>query len=108
MRLPRSIRLLCALLAVSTAGVALADNPQFQGADPHAMFINGALWIFPTGGPGGSWNADRFGAFSSRDLKTWQSHGELIRRDQIRWIGEDGARDHFLWAPGVAQRNGKW
>ena len=108
MRLPRSIRLLGALLAVSTAGVALADNPQFQGADPHAMFINGALWIFPTGGPGGSWNADRFGAFSSRDLKTWQSHGELIRRDQIRWIGEDGARDHFLWAPGVAQRNGKW
>lgn len=108
MRLPRSIRLLGALLAVSTAGGALADNPQFQGADPHAMFIHGALWIFPTGGPGGSWTADRFGAFSSRDLKTWRSHGELIRRDQIRWIGDDGARDHFLWAPGIAQRNGKW
>ncbi len=108
MRFPRSARLLGALLLLSSAGDALAGNPQFQGADPHAMFIDGALWVFPTGGPGGSWTADRFGAFSSRDLKTWRSHGELIRRDQIRWIGDDGARDHFLWAPGVARANGKW
>ncbi|MFK3888064.1 family 43 glycosylhydrolase [Sphingomonas sp. NPDC079357] len=91
-----------------TASSALADNPQFQGADPHAMMIDGELWVFPTGGPGGSWAADRFGAFSSRDLKTWQPRGELIRRDQIAWIGADGAPEHFLWAPGVATRDRKW
>ncbi|MEH3104680.1 MAG: family 43 glycosylhydrolase [Sphingomonas phyllosphaerae] len=91
-----------------TASAAFADNPQFQGADPHATMIDGELWVFPTGGPGGSWAADRFGAFSSRDLKTWRPRGELIRRDQIAWIGADGARDHFLWAPGVASRDGKW
>ena len=100
--------LLAAGLALAASGGALARNPQFQGADPHAMYIGGELWIFPTGGPGGSWVADRFGAFSSVDRKHWRSRGELIRRDSIRWIGDDGAKEHFLWAPGVATRNGKW
>lgn len=99
---------LAAALAGAAAMPALADNPQFQGADPHAMVIGDDLWIFPTGGPGGAWEADRFFAFSSHDLKRWQRRGELIRRDQIGWIGDDGARDHFLWAPGVAMRGGKY
>jgi beta-xylosidase len=103
------LRLLsAAALLTAVAAPVLADNPQFQGADPHATMIDGELWVFPTGGPGGSWAADRFGAFSSRDLKTWRPRGELIRRDQIAWIGADGAREHFLWAPGVATRDGKW
>ena len=96
------------LLAATFASVAEARNPQFQGADPHAMMVGEEVWVFPTGGPGGSWAADRFGAFSSRDLEIWQPRGELIRRDQIGWIGDDGAPEHFLWAPGVATRNGKW
>lgn len=95
-------------LAALTTTAALADNPQFQGADPHAVYIGNELWVFPTGGPGGSWDADRFGAFSSTDRKHWKSRGELIRRDSITWIGDDGAREHFLWAPGVATRGGKW
>lgn len=102
-------RLLLGLLAlVGVATAALADNPQFQGADPHAVMIDGELWVFPTGGPGGSWEADRFGAFSSRDLKTWRPRGELLRREQIRWLKDDGAPEHFLWAPAVATRGGKW
>ena len=101
-------RLVWLVLALSSATMSRADNPAFQGADPHAMFIQGELWVFPTGGPGGSWAADRFGAFSSRDLKTWTPRGEILRRDQIPWIGADGAREHFLWAPGVATRRGKW
>ena len=95
-------------VALVTAAAATARNPVFQGADPHAMMIDDEMWIFPTGGPGGSWAADRFGAFSSRDLQTWTSRGEILRRDQIRWIGDDGAKAHFLWAPGVATRDGKW
>ncbi|UZK71007.1 family 43 glycosylhydrolase [Sphingomonas sp. S1-29] len=57
--------------------------------------------VFPSTKP-------QFGAFSSRDLKTWKPRGELIRRDQIKWIGDDGAPEHFLWAPGVATKGGKW
>lgn len=104
-------RALAALLLgpiLIAAAVAFPGNPQFQGADPHAMFVGDELWVFPTGGPGGSWAADRFGAFSSRDLKTWTSRGELIRRDQIKWIRDDGAPEHFLWAPGVVARGGKY
>lgn len=97
-----------ALAPVLVAAAALSGNPHFQGADPHAMFIGDELWVFPTGGPGGSWAADRFGAFSSRDLKSWTSRGELIRRDQIKWIFDDGAPERFLWAPGVATANGKY
>ena len=104
----RRSKFLMALAGTALAGAALAGNPQFQGADPHAMFIGKELWVFPTGGPGGSWSADRFGAFSSPDLKSWKSRGELIRRDQIGWIKDDGAPEHFLWAPGVATRGGKW
>lgn len=93
---------------VALAGAAVAGNPQFEGADPHALFIGDELWVFPTGGPGGSWRADRFGAFSSRDLKTWTPRGELIRKDQIGWLKDDGAPRHSLWAPGIASANGKY
>lgn len=96
------------LILLTSVAAAPAGNPQFEGADPHAMFIGNELWVFPTGGPGGSWAADRFGAFSTRDLKNWRPRGELIRRDQISWIKDDGAPEHFLWAPGVATRNGKY
>ena len=94
--------------ALALAAPAAANNPEFPGADPHAMFIGRELWVFPTGGPGGSWTADRFGAWSSRDLKHWRNRGELIRSTRIKWIGDDGARTHFLWAPGVAHANGRW
>lgn len=100
--------LFAAGLALAASTAALADNPQFPGADPHAVFIDGDLWVFPTGGPGGSWTADRFGAFSSADRKHWKNRGELIRRESIRWIADDGAKEHFLWAPAVATRGGKW
>lgn len=107
-RMRLSGTLVAALLGIALASTAVAGNPVFQGADPHALLIGDELWVFPTGGPGGTWAADRFGAFSSRDLKTWRSRGVLLQRDNIRWIDDDGARDHFLWAPGVARRNGKW
>lgn len=102
----RFLAAIAASLLAATA--AFAGNPQFQGADPAAVMIGDELWVYPTGGPGGSWEADRFGAFSTRDGKTWVPRGELIRRDQIAWIGADGAKEHFLWAPGIATRDGKW
>lgn len=97
-------------LALASAALtpAKADNPRFQGADPHAIMIDDEMWIFPTGGPVASWSADRFFALSSPDLDEWANRGELIRIDQIGWIKDDGAPEHFLWAPGIAQRDGRW
>lgn len=97
-----------AFVAATVCSAAIADNPEFQGADPHAIFVGEEMWIFPTGGPGGSWSSDRFGAFSSRHLKTWRSRGVILRRDQITWIDDDGVPKHYLWAPAVVTRGAKW
>lgn len=103
------IKHLAAAVTVLVAAAPLAaNNPQFRGADPHAIMIGDVMWVFPTGGPVASWDADRFHAFSSSDLKQWQDRGELMRRDQILWVGDDGAPRRFLWAPGIVTHKGKW
>ena len=56
-------------LALAITVSVAARNPQFEGADPHAMMIGDEMWIFPTGGPGGRLGAGRFDAVSSRDPK---------------------------------------
>ena len=47
-----NLRRTLAVAFLLTAAPVLADNPQFQGADPHATMIGNELWVFPTGGPG--------------------------------------------------------
>lgn len=104
----KRLALLSLVLTLGAAAPAPQGNPEFQGADPHALMIGGEMWVFPTGGPVGAWDADRFHAFSSRDLRTWRDRGELINRKSIKWVRDDGAPERFLWAPGVARANGKW
>lgn len=94
--------------AADAETAAVAPNPLFTGADPDSMTIDGELWIFPTGSATGSWSADRFHAYSSSDLETWTDRGTLIRMDDIDWIDEDGAEFHALWAPGIAEKDGKY
>lgn len=97
----------CALLALmSDKGVA--RNALFEGADPHAIFIGNALWVFPTGGPGRPWGPSRLGAWSSSDFKCWKSRGEIINRRDIAWFNADGTQRHYLWAPSVIQARGRW
>ena len=105
----RSVSIAFAVLAASPASTVHAEqaSQQLQGADPHAVFINGELWVFPTGGPTG-WGSGRLGAWSSSDLKTWTSRGEIISRDKIRWFEADGSKRHYLWAPSIVQSRGRW
>ena len=75
------------------------------GADPHVIAISNSFWMFPT------WSdsrLDRFHAFSSTDLKHWQRHGPVLEFDRVCWIKDDGQDRHLAWAPGVAERNGKF
>lgn len=107
------LRRMCQSVLVATSLMlgpagAQADNPDFQGADPFAMFIGNELWVFPTGGPDKSWGPNRLGIWSSSDLESWKSRGEAIRSNSIPWIDEDGAPRHFLWAPSVLQQDGRW
>jgi len=98
-----------AALTVTLPAISQAEqvSSRLQGADPHAIFINNELWVFPTGGPAG-WGSGRLGAWSSSDLKTWKSRGEIINRDKIRWFEADGSKRHYLWAPSIVQSRGRW
>ena len=95
-----------ALLAQQRATtLPAARNPILPGADPDAVIVGDAVWIYPTFSPG---SAPAFFAFSSRDLVAWQRHGPILRFADVAWIDADGQKNHGAWAPSVAIRDGKF
>lgn len=94
-----------ALLLSLALQAGAGSNPIMPGADPHAMFAGGQCWIYPTRSPAGG---QGFLAFSSKDMKTWTQHGPVLRFADVKWIKDDGATSHYAWAPGVAERKGKF
>ena len=91
---------LLALAAVPAAAEAVRSV--FAAADPFAIDIGGAMWIYPTG-PG-----DRLQAWSSTDLVSWQRRGDLLRLKDIAWVRDDHALRHYLWAPDLLPADGKY
>jgi beta-xylosidase len=93
-----------ALLLLLVGGSAVAkDVPSvIVGADPDAIFADGAMWIYPTG-PG-----DRLDAWSSADRRHWQDHATLLRLKDIAWAEADQVRRHYLWAPSMIAANGNY
>ncbi|HEX8660961.1 MAG TPA: family 43 glycosylhydrolase, partial [Brevundimonas sp.] len=84
-------------------------NPVFAAADPHLAVAEGRWWVYATtpqeaGRP--DW--DRFYAWSSPDLRRWSRSGPIFSFDGVDWIDDDGRPDHGLWAPAVAQANGRY
>ncbi len=79
-------------------------NPLFVGADPDALVVGDRVWLYPTGG----WSGRSFGTWSSRDLRRWDRHGPILSLDDVSWIDDDRAPEHFAWAPAVAQANGRY
>lgn len=102
----RKLAALLALTASACAGTPRADlsNPLFAGADPHAETLGGQVWIYPTGGG----ERGALVAWSSTDLVNWTKHGPIFRLEDARWIPDDGARVHHLWAPAIATANGRF
>ncbi len=80
-------------------------NPIMPGADPDVMVVGKTFWLYPTRGDG---NPERFFAFSSTNLKTWERHGPVLDFKDVSWIKDDGQQRHFAWAPGVARRDGEF
>lgn len=72
-------------------------------ADPHLVAFEGSYYLYPTTDGTEGWAADSFQAFSSSDLDTWQSHGEIfsVARDT------DWAEGH-AWAPAIANRDDRY
>jgi beta-xylosidase len=104
-------RLLLVASAVAIVAAApLARNPVLTGADPHMAVVCDTYWIYPTNAvdPQDGFQAERFYGYSSRDLQRWTRSAPLLEIGTIGWIKDDGARRHYLWAPALAQANGRY
>lgn len=99
-------RWLAAICATATAAMPPATaNPVLQGADPHAMEINGTYWLYPTrsNGPG-----SRFFAYSSPDLRQWKEHGPVLDFKDLAWALADGRPQALAWAPCIIGHGGRF
>jgi len=96
--------LLAVVVLLSCAPAVAEKMPSIlEGGDPTLIAADGRWWLYPTGGTEGTLEA-----WSSTDLKSWTSHGPLITKADIRWIDDDGAPKHSLWAPDMVAANGRW
>lgn len=105
--IPMAIPLLAAALATGSAG----SNPLFAGADPDAIAACGSWWVFPTTQATGERKhvTSRFYAWRSDDLRHWsRTDAPLLDIRSIRWIDDDHAPSHALWAPSVTPANGRF
>ncbi len=98
MRLRRVGLAVAALLLGTAAGERLPLRSAFAGADPSALFADGALWLYPTS------DGTHLDAWSSRDFTHWRDRATLLRREDIGWL-EPGRQ---LWAPHMQAANGRY
>ena len=93
---------LLALMGCSSAS-HYVGNPVFPGwyADPEGVILDDRYWIFPT--YSAPYEKQVFlDAFSSSNLVNWQKHERIIDTSAVRWARK------AIWAPSVAERNGKY
>lgn len=97
--------------AMALATASADRNPLFPGADPDAIAACGSWWIFPTtqgAGPHKHFTS-RFYGWRSSDLRHWsRTATPILDIRSIRWIDDDHAPTHALWAPSVAAANGRY
>ncbi len=91
-----------ALLPVAAQAQPVASV--FAGADPSVLAADGRYWIYPTDAGDG----DKLYAWSSPDLAAWQKGPALLTQKAVRWVGDDKAPRHYLWAPHMTAANGKY
>ncbi len=83
-------------------------------ADPHAELLGDRYYIYATHAgiyssakalhERGEGENHGFAVWSSRDLKTWNNDGPILRFTDVPWARELGD----AWAPCIAQRNGRF
>jgi beta-xylosidase len=82
-----------------------AVNPVLAGADPHAAFLNGTVWIYPTAY---SDNAKTFSAFRLTPEKTWEKLGPILDLKDVVWLKSENQRDLAPWAPCIAVKGTRY
>jgi beta-xylosidase len=96
-----------AAVALASVGAraeeARSGNPIVQGwyADPEAKVFGKEYWVYPT------YSAKYgeqtfFDAFSSPDLAHWTKHARILTTNEVKWARR------AMWAPAVAEKDGKY
>ena len=100
---------IAAMVLVAASAPAQAKNPVFDHvftADPAAMVHGDTVYLFT--GHDEAPNNDKFFEmhdwllFSSKDMKTWQAHGAVLKATDFSWAKGDA------WAAHAIERNGKF
>ena len=84
--------------------LARAANPIFSGADPHAAFLNGTVWIYPTHSEKGK----NFFAFKLTPQKTWEKVGPVLDLKDVAWLKSERQRGLGPWAPCIAVKGSRY
>lgn len=93
--------------APKTPAAPARDVELFKGADPHVQTVGDSYWLYTTGDTMGQ-NNWVFFAYSSPDRKNWTKTPPILRFKEIPWIYADGERNHYPWAPALAEKDGKF
>lgn len=98
--------ILFSLMVVPFSGIAREErsgNPVIEGwyADPDAAVWDNQYWIVPTASIDHQYQL-YFDAFSSPDLVNWTKHSRVVNDSIVKW-GKS-----CFWAPGLAQKDGKY
>ena len=76
------------MLAACAAAIATGcfANPVFDGwyADPQMRRYGDTYWVFPTTSARFAIQTS-FDAFSSRDMKTWTKHSQILTTNEVKW-----------------------
>lgn len=105
----RTSQLALCLCAVLFASPSLAENPIIDNvftADPAALVDGDTVWLY-TGHDEAPDNNVFFEmhdwlAFSSKDMKTWEEHGPIMKAVDFKWATGQA------WAAHMVKRNGKY
>ena len=95
-------------LCISMTSALAADeikvgNPVFPGwyADPEGVKFGDEYWIYPTTSIPFE-KQTSFDAFSSKDLRNWQRHPNILTNDSVKWA------KLAMWAPSIVEKDGKY
>ncbi|WP_199041483.1 family 43 glycosylhydrolase [Glycomyces salinus] len=83
----------------------LVSSPALPGlfADPNIARFGDTYYLYPTTDGFSGWSGTQYRAFSSTDLVNWTDHGVILDVNaDVSWA------DNSAWAPGVAERDGKY
>ncbi|HCE45150.1 MAG TPA: glycoside hydrolase [Lentisphaeria bacterium] len=107
MKVARSIILLCG--SIGSAVVVHATNPIFTDvftADPAATVIGDTVYVYVGHDDANSrqmFNMPEWLCYSTKDMKTWTSHGPVMRPEDFKF-----ARAGVAWAGQMVEKNGKY